>query len=65
MMMKNETPEDGLHTEYEYFDNGQIKEERNYKNGDLVDKTVFKYSYFTGHLKSEKKYKDGECVSGC
>ena len=45
--------------------NGQKDEERNYKDGDLVDKTIFKYSYFTGHLKSEKKYKDGECISGC
>jgi len=31
----------------------------------LVDKTIFKYSYITGHLKSEKKYKDGKCISGC
>jgi antitoxin component YwqK of YwqJK toxin-antitoxin module len=44
--------------------NGQKDEERNYKDNDLVDKTIFKYSYFTGHLKSEKKYKDGKCISG-
>ena len=44
--------------------NGQNDEERNYKDNDLVDKTIFKYSYFTGHLKSEKKYKDGKCISG-
>ena len=40
MMMKNETPEDGLHTEYEYFDNGQIKEERNYKDGERISRIV-------------------------
>jgi antitoxin component YwqK of YwqJK toxin-antitoxin module len=45
--------------------NGQKSEEINYKEGDLVDETIFKYSYFTGHLKSEKKYKDGKCISGC
>jgi len=45
--------------------NSQKKEERNYIDGDLVDKTIFKYSYITGHLKSEKKYKDGKCISGC
>ena len=44
--------------------NGQKDEERNYKDGDLVDKTIFKYGYFTGHLKSVKKYKDGKCISG-
>ena len=44
--------------------NGQKDEERNYKEGDLVDKTIFKYGYFTGHLKSVKKYKDGKCISG-
>ena len=43
---------------------GQKIEEGNYKDGDLVDKTLFKYSYFTGHLKSKKKYKDGKCISG-
>ena len=43
--------------------NGQKDEERNYKDNDLVDKTIFKYSYFTGHLKSEKRYKDGKCIS--
>ena len=45
--------------------NGQKDEERNYKDGDLVDKTIFKYGYFTGHLRSVKKYKDGKCISGC
>ena len=44
--------------------NGRKDEERNYKNGDLVNKTIFKYSFFTGHLKSWKKYKDGKCISG-
>ena len=37
--------------------NGQKDEERNYKDGSLVDKLIFKYSFFTGQLKSEKKYK--------
>jgi len=37
----------------------------NYKDGDLVNKTIFKYSYFSGNLKSEKKYEDGKCISGC
>ena len=45
-------------------ENDQKIEEVNYKDGDLVDKTIFKYSYFTGHLKSKKKYKDGKCISG-
>ena len=45
--------------------NGQKIEEVNYKDGDLVDKTIFKYSYFTGHLKSEKNYIDGKCICGC
>ena len=40
-------------------------EERNYKDGNLVDKTIFKYRYFTGDLKSRKKYKDGKCIQGC
>jgi antitoxin component YwqK of YwqJK toxin-antitoxin module len=49
-----------------YWDeNGRKKEEFNYKDGDLVDKTIFKYTYFTGKLKSKKKYKDGKCISGC
>ena len=43
---------------------GRKIEESNYKDGDLVDKTIFKYTYFTGHLKSKKKYKDGKCISG-
>ena len=45
--------------------NGQQEEELNYKDGDLVDRTIFKYGYFTGHLKSKKKYKDDKCISGC
>ena len=45
--------------------NGQKDEEKNYKDGDLINKTIFKYSFFTGRLKSEKKYKDGKCIRGC
>ena len=45
--------------------NGQKDKEENYKDGDLVDKTIFKYSYLTGRSKSEKKFKDGKCISGC
>ena len=44
--------------------NGKKDEERNYINGDLVGKTIFKYSFFTGRLKSKKIYKDGKCISG-
>jgi uncharacterized protein len=48
-----------------FWDRGGRKiEELNYKFGDLVNKTIFKYTYFTGQLKSKKKYKDGECISG-
>ena len=43
---------------------GQKNEEKNFKDGDLVDRTIFKYGYFTSNLKSEKKYKDGKCISG-
>ena len=32
---------------------------RNYKDGDLVDKTIFKYSFFTGQI-TEQSYKDGK-----
>ena len=45
--------------------NAKKDEERTYKEGVLIDKTIFKYSYFTGKLKSKKKYKDGKCISGC
>lgn len=44
---------------------GRQKEEINYNDGDLLDRTIFKYSFFTGNLKSKKKYKDGNCISGC
>ncbi len=47
-----------------FWKNNRKDEERNYKDNDLVYKTIFKYSYFTGQLKSEKKYKDGKCISG-
>jgi len=33
---------------------GQKFEEWNYKDGELINKTIFKYSYFTGRLKSKK-----------
>ena len=62
MMMKNETPEDGLHTEYEYFDNGQIKEERNYKDGEY-DGKLTEWNE-NGEITSVSIWKDGECVSG-
>ena len=45
--------------------NGQKEEELNYKDGDLLDSTIFKYTYFTNKLKSEKKYKNGKCIRGC
>ena len=45
--------------------NGQIESEENFNDGDLVNRTIFKYSFFTGHLKSKKKYIDGKCISGC
>jgi len=38
---------------------GQKDEVRNYKDGDLVDKTIFKYSYLTGQI-TEQSYKDGK-----
>jgi len=44
---------------------GQRVENANFKDGDLLNKTIFKYSYFTGRLKSEKNYIDGKCISGC
>ena len=48
-----------------FWKKNRKEEERNYKDDYLVDKTIFKYSYFTGQLKCEKKYKDGKCISGC
>ena len=36
-------------------ENGNKDEDRDYRDGVLVNKTIFKYSYFTGHLKSDKK----------
>jgi len=43
---------------------GLKEEERNYKDGEVVDRIIFKYSYFTGRLKSEINYKDGKCING-
>jgi uncharacterized protein len=45
--------------------NGLKNEERNYKAGDLIDKSIFKYTLFSKSLKSVKTYKDNLCISGC
>ena len=39
--------------------NGLKDEERNYKNGDLVNKTIYKYSFLTGQI-TVQSYKDGK-----
>jgi antitoxin component YwqK of YwqJK toxin-antitoxin module len=44
---------------------GLKDEERNYKDGDLVDKTIFKYTLFSKRLNSVETYKDNLCISGC
>ena len=39
--------------------NGRKDEERYYKDGDLVNKTIFKYNYLTGQITGQS-YKDGK-----
>ena len=58
--MEKETLKNGLHTEY--FENGQLEIEENYKDG-KEDGTVT-WWYENGQIKSEGNYKDGECISG-
>ena len=51
-----EVPENGVHKEY--YENGQLKAEMNYKDGKL-DGDKKKY-YENGQLKTEMTYKDGK-----
>ena len=49
-------------TETDYYENGQIKIERNYKDDKLDGKWT--YWHENGQIKSEKNYKVGMCISG-
>ena len=49
-------------TETDYYENGQIESEANYKDGILDGKVT--YWYENGQIKSEAIYKDGVCVRG-
>ena len=42
--------------------NGLKTEERFYKNNKLMEKTVFKYSFFSKSLQSKKTYIDEKCI---
>ena len=49
-------------TETDYYSNGQIESEKNYKDGEFDGKwTEWDEN---GQIKSEKNYKVGVCVSG-
>jgi hypothetical protein len=54
--MKKEPPENGLHIEH--YDDGQLKFERNFKDGELHGKYTSWYE--SGQKKSEENYEDGE-----
>ena len=58
--MKKEIPKNGPHTEY--YENGQIEQEANYKDGKYDGKQTFWDE--NGQIESEAVYKDGECISG-
>jgi len=58
---------------YEYYDNGQIRLEKNYKDNHLDGKwtewyengQIIKESTFeNGQIIKESKFKDGVCISG-
>ena len=45
-----------------WYENGQVKEEVNYKDGKLDGKST---SWFeNGQIEGEVNYKDGKCISG-
>jgi hypothetical protein len=54
--MESETPKNGLHVEH--YDNGQLKSEFNYKDGDLDGKSTFWYE--NGHVEAEMNYKNNK-----
>ena len=55
-----EKPLDKLKMEREYYEDGEIKEEGNYKDGERDGKYTSYYK--NGQIKSEGNYKDGERV---
>ena len=46
-------------------ENGMVLEELNYKDGNLIDRTIFKYSFFTNQLKSKQNYKNKRTHFNC
>ena len=49
-------------TETDYYENGQIRFEKNYKDGKADGKWT--YWHENGQIEEEGNWKDGECVSG-
>jgi len=58
---------------YEYYDNGQIKAEENYKDDEKDGKLTYWYengqiikesTFENGQIIKESKFKDGVCISG-
>ena len=60
LIMNEDARKNRLYTSY--WDNGQKKNEGNYKDGKKDGKNI--WWYINGEIKSETYYKDGECISG-